>query len=64
MTATKKAFILPWGLSLKRYEDGATEVISPWTEGRGLEMPSTAAWGLSKKPAQKTALGINLSDIV
>lgn len=29
MTATKKAFILPWGLSLKRYEDGATGVISP-----------------------------------
>ena len=29
MSATKKAFILPWGLSLKRYQDGPTEVISP-----------------------------------
>lgn len=30
--ATKKAFILPWGLSLKRYQDGPTEVISPWRQ--------------------------------
>ena len=34
------------------------------TEERGLEMLGTAAWSLRKKPAQKTALGINPSDIV